>query len=174
MILPLWAVSIGVSATNTALIIGIAGAVDFALFYFGGWIMDRYGRLASALPSMIGLGAGHLLLSFTHDLPSNVAWFIAAAMVLSVANGLGSGILMTLGVRPRGQAQPGAVPGRVATHPRDRQRQRPVAHRGIAIRLARPCPRPSWDAPMSARRLLRALCPLHPPPAASPRPGPNR
>jgi MFS family permease len=97
VILPLWAVSIGLTDTNTALIIGIAGAVDFALFYAGGQIMDRWGRLWSALPSMIGLGVGHLVLAFTHDLSSNASWFIGAAMFLSVANGLGSGILMTLG-----------------------------------------------------------------------------
>ena len=97
VILPLWAVSIGLADTNTAIIIGIAGAVDFALFYTGGQIMDRYGRLASALPSMVGLGIGHLVLAFTHDLSSNAAWFIGAAMFLSVANGLGSGILMTIG-----------------------------------------------------------------------------
>ncbi len=97
VILPLWAVSIGLADTSTAIIIGIAGAVDFALFYTGGQIMDRFGRLASALPSMIGLGIGHLVLAFTHDLPSNTAWFIGAAMLLSVANGLGSGILMTIG-----------------------------------------------------------------------------
>ena len=97
VILPLWAVSIGLADTNTAIIIGIAGAVDFALFYTGGQIMDRYGRLASALPSMIGLGIGHLVLAFTHDLSANTAWFIGAAMLLSVANGLGSGILMTIG-----------------------------------------------------------------------------
>ena len=89
--------SIGIGETNTALIIGIAGGVDFALFYTSGQIMDRWGRLASALPSMIGLGIGHLMLAFTHDLPTNLGWFIAAAMVLSVANGMGSGILMTLG-----------------------------------------------------------------------------
>ena len=97
VILPLWAVSIGVSDANTALIIGIAGAVDFALFYSGGQIMDRFGRLWTAVPSMLGLGIGHLVLAFTHDLSSNVSWFIGAAMLLSVANGLGSGILMTLG-----------------------------------------------------------------------------
>jgi MFS family permease len=96
-ILPLWAVSIGIGDTSTAIIIGVAGMIDFALFYFGGWIMDRFGRLWSALPSMIGLGAGHLILAFTHDLPGNVEWFIAAAMFMSVANGIGSGILMTLG-----------------------------------------------------------------------------
>lgn len=97
VILPLWAVSIGISDANTALIIGLAGGLDFALFYASGQIMDRWGRLWSALPSMIGLGLGHLLLSVTHDLPSNVEWFIVAAMVLSLANGIGSGILMTLG-----------------------------------------------------------------------------
>jgi MFS family permease len=97
VILPLWAVSIGISDANTALIIGVAGAVDFALFYASGQIMDRYGRLWSALPSMIGLGVGHLVLAATHNVPSNVQWFIGVAMFLSVANGIGSGILMTLG-----------------------------------------------------------------------------
>ncbi|QYH36639.1 MFS transporter [Salinibacterium sp. M195] len=97
VILPLWAVSIGLADTNTAIIIGIAGAVDFALFYTGGQIMDRFGRLWTAVPSLIGLGIGHLVLSFTHDVSTNVGWFIAAAMFLSLANGLGSGILMTLG-----------------------------------------------------------------------------
>ncbi len=97
VILPLWAVSIGISDANTAIIIGIAGAVDFALFYTGGQIMDRWGRLYTALPSMVGLGIGHLVLSVTHDVPQNVEWFIFAAMFLSLANGIGSGILMTLG-----------------------------------------------------------------------------
>ena len=97
VILPLWAVSIGIADAQTAIIIGIAGAVDFALFYVSGQIMDRFGRRWSAVPSMIGLGAGHLALAFTHDANAAVAWFIAAAMLMSVANGIGSGILMTLG-----------------------------------------------------------------------------
>ncbi|HWR85218.1 MAG TPA: MFS transporter, partial [Rhodoglobus sp.] len=97
VILPLWAVSVGVDEVTTAVVIGIAGGVDFALFYTSGAIMDRWGRLWSALPSMIGLGAGHLVLAFTHDLGSATTWFVAAALLLAVANGLGSGILMTLG-----------------------------------------------------------------------------
>ncbi|MCU1406998.1 MAG: transporter [Glaciihabitans sp.] len=97
VILPLWALSIGLADTSTALIIGIAGGVDFALFYLSGQIMDRWGRLASALPSMLGLGIGHFVLAFTHDLDDATTWFIAAAMFLSVANGIGSGLLMTLG-----------------------------------------------------------------------------
>ena len=97
VILPLWAVSLGVSEVNTALIIGIAGGVDFALFYASGQIMDRFGRMFSAIPSMIGLGLGMLVLAFTHDATHAVGWFMAAAGLLAVANGIGSGILMTLG-----------------------------------------------------------------------------
>ena len=106
VILPLWAVSIGIPDAQTALIIGAAGALDFGLFYASGQIMDRFGRLWSALPSMIGLGVGHLVLAITHDLSSAVPWFIAAAVFMSVANGLGSGILMTLGADLADQANP--------------------------------------------------------------------
>ncbi|MCU1639656.1 MAG: major facilitator transporter [Microbacteriaceae bacterium] len=97
VILPLWAVSIGIGDASTAVIIGIAGGIDFALFYVSGQVMDRFGRLWAALPSMLGLAIGHLTLAFSHDLPDNVVWFITVAMFLSVANGFGSGILMTLG-----------------------------------------------------------------------------
>lgn len=97
VIVPLWAVSIGVSDANTALIIGIAGGLDFALFYTTGQIMDRWGRMWTALPSMIGLGVGHLVLAFTHDVSSAVIWFIGITMLLGIANGFGTGLLMTLG-----------------------------------------------------------------------------
>ncbi len=97
VILPLWAVSIHVPEAETALIIGIAGAIDFGLFYTSGQIMDRFGRLWSALPAMLGLSAGFLVLAFTHDVPGAVIWFICTAFFMSVANGVGSGILMTLG-----------------------------------------------------------------------------
>ncbi|WP_150308349.1 MFS transporter [Planctomonas psychrotolerans] len=97
VMLPLWAVSIGISDSSTALIIGIAGGVDFALFYLSGQIMDRFGRLWSAMPSLFGLSVGYFTLSLTHDLPANVQWFIVVAIFLSLANGIGSGILMTLG-----------------------------------------------------------------------------
>ncbi|MFP3464897.1 MFS transporter [Leifsonia sp. SIMBA_070] len=97
VLLPLWAVSIGLSESNTALIIGIAGAVDFALFYSSGQIMDRFGRMWSAIPSMVGLGLGFLMLSFSQDLGADVAWYIGSSLFLAVANGVGAGIVMTLG-----------------------------------------------------------------------------
>ncbi|ANF30305.1 MFS transporter [Leifsonia xyli] len=111
VLLPLWAVSIGLSEANTALIIGIAGAVDFALFYASGQIMDRFGRMWSAIPSMIGLGLGFLVLSFSHDLGSAVAWYIGVSLFLSVANGIGSGIVMTLGADLAPKERPAAFLG---------------------------------------------------------------
>lgn len=106
VLLPLWAVSIGIPDAQTALIIGAAGALDFALFYASGQIMDRFGRLWSALPAMLGLGLGHIVLAFTHDVPGAIAWFIASAMLMSLANGVGSGILMTLGADLADQKNP--------------------------------------------------------------------
>ena len=97
VMLPLWAVSIGLGDSTTALIISIAGAVDFALFYTSGQIMDRWGRLASALPCMLGLSASYLALAATHDADARVQLFVVVALAMSLANGIGSGILMTLG-----------------------------------------------------------------------------
>lgn len=96
VVLPVWAISIGLDETTTSLVIGLAGLVDFSLFFLGGWIMDRFGRLWTILPCALGLAVGLLALSVTHDLDSRVGWYIGIALFLSVANGLGSGILMTL------------------------------------------------------------------------------
>lgn len=96
VVLPVWAVSIGLDAATTSLVIGVAAAVDFSLFFLGGWIMDRFGRLWTILPCGIGLSIGLIALAFTHDLDTRVGWYIAIAMFLALSNGLGSGILMTL------------------------------------------------------------------------------
>ncbi len=97
VILPLWAVSISLGDTTTAIIIGIAGAIDFALFYSGGQVMDRFGRRWAAVPAMLGLALAHLVLSATSTLGEAEIWFIAIAMALALANGVSSGVLMTLG-----------------------------------------------------------------------------
>jgi len=108
VILPLWAVSVGLDDASAALVIGIAGAVDFALFYTSGQIMDRWGRLASALPCMLGLAVSYFLLAWSGHLDARVGWFVGIAIGMSLANGVGSGILMTLGadLAPRGNPAP--------------------------------------------------------------------
>lgn len=97
VILPLVGVSLAMQESTIALVIGVAGGVDLALFFTSGQIMDRFGRLASALPSMIGLGLGHIALAITLGLQNAVFWFVVIAIGMSLANGVGSGILMTLG-----------------------------------------------------------------------------
>ncbi len=108
VVLPLWGLSIGLDAQTIALVVGISGAIDFALFYASGQVMDRFGRLWAALPAMLLMGAGFLALAFTHDLTSAAMWFAMFSAVLGVGNGLSSGILLTLGadVAPKGDPAP--------------------------------------------------------------------
>jgi len=97
VVLPLWGVSIGLDAQTIALVVGVSGAIDFALFYASGQVMDRFGRLWAALPAMLLMGAGFLALAFTHGLDQAALWFAMFAAVLGVGNGLSSGILLTIG-----------------------------------------------------------------------------
>ena len=92
-VVPLWADHIGLDAQTTSLIFGIGAAVDMALFYPAGVVMDRYGRLAVALPSMLVLGGSMMLIPLTNGVVS----LAAATLAMSAGNGLGSGIVLTLG-----------------------------------------------------------------------------
>ena len=115
VILPLWAVSIGMPPEAAALVIGVSAAIDFALFYVSGQVMDRFGRLWSAIPGLVGLGTGHLVLAFTHDVPGAEAWFTFVALLFGVANGLSSGVILTLGADLAPKANPAPFLGAFRT-----------------------------------------------------------
>jgi MFS family permease len=92
-VLPLWAEHLGFSAEKTSVIFGIAYAVEMVMFYPSGKVMDRYGRMWVALPAMLILGGSMLLLPLTHsEFP-----LAAVAIAMGFGNGIGSGIMMTLG-----------------------------------------------------------------------------
>jgi MFS family permease len=91
--LPLWALAIGIPSETTALYIGIAAALDFALFYTSGQIMDKYGRVWAAVPTLVGLGVTHLLVGLAQDANG----FLLLALAMALANGLGSGLILVLG-----------------------------------------------------------------------------
>ncbi|GHS89489.1 MFS transporter [Actinomycetota bacterium] len=104
VVLPLWSEHLGLAPATTSLVFGLSGAVDMLLFYPAGKVMDRRGRLWVAVPSMLVLGASIAVLPAT----STLAGLAAVAMVMGLGNGIGSGILMTLGadVAPaQGRAQ---------------------------------------------------------------------
>ncbi|MEJ1088309.1 MFS transporter [Microbacterium sp. Mu-80] len=111
VILPLWGVSLGLDASTIALVVGVTGAIDFALFYASGQVMDRFGRIWAAMPAMLMMGAGFIALSLTHDLDEATMWFALMAAVLGVGNGLSSGILLTFGADLAPEREPAAFLG---------------------------------------------------------------
>ena len=87
--LPIWALSIGMPATEAAVYIGIANALDFALFYASGAIMDRFGRRWAAVPTIVGLSIAHIFVAFA----VTSSGFFALAIVMAVVNGVGLSLI---------------------------------------------------------------------------------
>ena len=92
-IIPLWAEAQGLDAATTSIIYGVSAGVDMLLFYPGGAIMDRFGRVYVAVPSMLVLGLGFLLLPLSHGATS----LGLVACLMGLGNGISAGIVMTLG-----------------------------------------------------------------------------
>lgn len=92
-VLPLRCESIGLDAAQTSLVFGFSGAMDMLLFYPAGSVMDRFGRAAAGIPSMVVLGLAHVLLPLT----STFGWVVAVGLLMGVGNGMGAGLVMTLG-----------------------------------------------------------------------------
>ncbi|WP_292648507.1 MFS transporter [Nocardioides sp.] len=92
-LLPLWADHIHLEASVVSLLFAGAALVDIALTFPGGWLLDHKGRQIVAVPVVLSVGIGCLLLPLTDS-----ALTLGAVMALiAIGNGLGSGIVMTLG-----------------------------------------------------------------------------
>ncbi|HIZ98826.1 MAG TPA: MFS transporter [Candidatus Janibacter merdipullorum] len=93
VILPLWAVHIGLDGVDSSQIFAVAGVAELLFVYPGGWAMDRLGRVwvVGALLSVISVS--FLLL----PLAEAKGTLLAVALLMAIGNGLGSGIVMTLG-----------------------------------------------------------------------------
>ena len=92
-VIPLWAQHLGIDPTQTAIIYGISAGIDMLVFYPAGRIMDLRGRRAVAVPCMLLMAAGLALLPLT----SSPLGLLLAALLIGFGNGIGSGIVMTLG-----------------------------------------------------------------------------
>ena len=91
--IPLWGEHIGLSPAATSLVFGLSGAFEMLMFYPAGMTMDRFGRRWVVVPSMLILGTSLLLMPLT----GGDGTFAAVAMLMGFGNGLGSGIIMTIG-----------------------------------------------------------------------------
>lgn len=92
-LLPLWADHVHLDAAVVSLLFAGAATIDILLTLPGGWLLDTRGRQVVAIPVVLAVGVGCLLLPLTHTAPA-----VGAVMALiALGNGLGSGIVMTLG-----------------------------------------------------------------------------
>ena len=91
--LPLWGDSIGLNVAQIGAVTSISFFADAGVFYPVGYIMDRFGRKWAAVPCLLTLAVGFLVLPFT----SETYGFGLVAVITGIGNGFGAGINMTLG-----------------------------------------------------------------------------
>ncbi len=92
-VIPLWADQLGLAPSAASLIYGLSGGVDMLLFYPAGKLMDLKGRRFVAVPAMLIMGVALLLTPLTHGATT----LLLAALAIGFGNGIGSGMIMTLG-----------------------------------------------------------------------------
>jgi MFS family permease len=100
LIIPLWGASLGLDAAQIGTIVTIGAVIDVSMFIPAGMLMDHFGRKVAAVPSFSLMALGIGLIPFTHDFIT----LMLAAMLVGLGNGLGAGLMMTLGadLAPRG------------------------------------------------------------------------
>lgn len=102
VLVPLWGTHLGMSEALISATFAAGALLDVAMFLPSGRWMDRYGRLAGILPSLLIMGASVVV---------TVVWttpvgFVVGTCLMGFGNGFGSGIVMTMG------ADLAPVPGR--------------------------------------------------------------
>lgn len=92
VVLPLWAEQLGLDSVAISVIYGLVAALDMAVFYPSGKVMDHHGRVWVAVPSVLLMGLSLMLMPFA----SGLGLFMIVALMLGFGNGISSGIIMTL------------------------------------------------------------------------------
>lgn len=93
VLIPLLGTKLGISNEVISATFAISTVLDVAVFYPSGRISDRFGRRAALIPTLLAMGIGFCVLATT----SSTRGFIAAASLIGFGNGLGAGIVMTIG-----------------------------------------------------------------------------
>lgn len=102
-IIPFYGASVlGLGVAEVGLIQTASSSVDMLLFIPAGYLMDHFGRKVAAVPSFAIMGVGMVLIPFA----GSYLTLMAAAVLIGIGNGLGSGSMMTLGAD---LAPPGAT-----------------------------------------------------------------
>ena len=93
LLIPLMGEFVGLDAAAIGFIYSLSAAVDMSLFYPVGVVVDRWGRKWIAVPAMVLFTLGFAVLPFVQGYYS----LLAASMLLGLANGVSTGIIMIMG-----------------------------------------------------------------------------
>lgn len=93
LLIPLFGHFLGLDVAAIGLIVSLAAVVDSALFYPVGLVMDRAGRKWTGVPSLVIFAASFSLLPLTQGYYS----LLVVSLMIGLANGLGTGLLLTVG-----------------------------------------------------------------------------
>lgn len=93
VVIPLWATHLGLDPEVASIVYGISGGIEVLVFYPAGIAMDRWGRRWIASGCTLVMGLSFVLMPLTH----HVGTLALVAVVMGLGNGIGSGIVMTLG-----------------------------------------------------------------------------
>ena len=92
LLIPICGTLLGLDEGEVGFVKSASMGVDMLLFYPAGLMMDRMGRKWTAVPCLIVLSIGVLLIGHA----ATYSAFLTAAVIAGAGNGLGAGINMTL------------------------------------------------------------------------------
>ena len=92
LLIPICGTLMGLEASETGLIKSVGAFADMLLFYPAGLLMDRRGRKWTAVPCLLTISIGVLLVGSA----DSYAGLLLGAIVAGLGNGMGTGINMTL------------------------------------------------------------------------------
>ena len=92
-VIPLWGNQLGLTPSQISLVFGASSGIEMLIFYPVGMLMDAKGRKWVAIPSLLLLSLGMALIPLTTDFAS----LFLVSLLVGFANGLGSGVNLTLG-----------------------------------------------------------------------------
>ena len=93
IVLPLKADDLGLSAVDVGSLTSASYLADLVVSPSSGFLMDRFGRKAAAVPALAVMAAGLLLV----DLARGMRGLLLAGAVVGVGNGLTSGLVLCMG-----------------------------------------------------------------------------
>lgn len=93
VVVPLAGRALAVSNEVISATFAVSALMDVAVFYASGQLMDRFGRRAAIIPSLMIMGAGFIALG----LASSIVPYFVSACTVGLGNGFAAGILFTMG-----------------------------------------------------------------------------